>query len=121
MSPRIFKEAMTFWDNPEMIVQHLRRVCIETDDTGICEMVMANEKSQIHKTKSPSQKQGKSSTLWSSSEEGSPVEHGEYSHTFDIDVPANITPSNNQKSHRKKAESCRSIQWKDNGGCVSYS
>eukprot|EP00794_Sanderia_malayensis_P005895 gene5895-6580_t len=102
---------MTFWDDPETVINHIRHSCVTSDDTGMCEMVIVKDEPEIHVKQR--RRLG-----------GIPIdennEFGEYSHSFDIAVSPNLTgrtpksSRGNDKGRKKNDENqCVNIQWKD--------
>lgn len=102
---------MTFWDDPDMVINHIRHSCVTSDDTGMCEMVIVKDEPEIHLKQR--RRLG-----------GIPIdegmEFGDYSHSFDIAVSPNLTgrtprsgKGSDKTRRRNEGNQCLHIQWKD--------
>ncbi|XP_065066625.1 target of rapamycin complex 2 subunit MAPKAP1-like [Rhopilema esculentum] len=102
---------MTFWDDPETVINHIRHSCVTSDETGMCEMVIVKDDSEI---------QLKQRRRIGGGFIDETNDYGDYSHSFDIAVSPNMigrTPRsgrNIDKGKKKNDENqCVNIQWKD--------
>jgi len=101
---------MTFWDDPETVINHIRHSCVTSDDTGMCEMVIVKDEPEIHL---------KQKRRLGGAFVDEMSDHGEYSHSFDIAVSPNLTgrtPRSGKGFDRSKKRNdeneCVNIQWK---------
>eukprot|EP00112_Aurelia_sp_Birch-Aquarium-sp1_P000198 Seg1017.1 transcript_id=Seg1017.1/GoldUCD/mRNA.D3Y31 product="Target of rapamycin complex 2 subunit MAPKAP1" protein_id=Seg1017.1/GoldUCD/D3Y31 len=102
---------MTFWDDPETVINHIRHSCVTSDDTGMCEMVIVKDEPEIHL---------KQRRRLGGNYVDELNDYGEYSHSFDIAVSPNLfgrTPKagkGNERARRRNEENkCVNIQWKE--------
>ena len=106
---------MTFWDNPQMVINHLRHSCVTSDDTGMCEMVIVQDEGNIFQAK-PSKRGKRLGPGYP--EEGS--DYLDYPQSFDIAVSPGMmgrtpkTNRNNKQTAGKKEPHCETIHWNDN-------
>lgn len=109
---------MTFWDNPQMVINHLRHSCVTSDDTGMCEMVIVQDEGNFFQVK-PRKRLG-----MFYQDEGN--EYPDYPQSFDIAVSPGImgrTPKTNRNSKPKSKQEfqCKTIHWNENSCCITES
>jgi len=102
---------MAFWDDPQMVINHIRHSCVTSDDTGMCEMVIVRDEPEILHGKQ------KRRLLGYHSDEGS--DYSDYSQSFDIAVSPGImgrTPKNMRQVGIRKSRQehhCKTIHWSE--------
>ncbi|XP_057297043.1 target of rapamycin complex 2 subunit MAPKAP1-like [Hydractinia symbiolongicarpus] len=102
---------MTFWDNPQMVINHIRHSCVTSDDTGMCEMVIVQDEPDIWQSK-----QRKRLGMFHTEDS---TDFGDYSQSFDIAVSPGVmgrTPKTGRfdKTRKRQEYHCKNIHWDDN-------